>query len=985
MAQVPYSEGVQSVEPRGAPPDDYQHIQATPEMFGGQIATGLQKLGAGETTAAKFFGHVAANDVWNDAADQATKLLHGDPSKTVQGPDGKPMQDTGYFGLEGRAQLQARPAVEQQLDEIIKNARGKLQTPDQELEFDTISRRYRQYWAGDVGTAADKAAKSYYAQVANQTIKESQDRIARHANDPSPPGGGPPPEVSNAIADMARTHEEAAIWQGGTPDDLKRANAQAKKDGTATWIRAVAASGDFAKAQRMIEKNKDVLGTDVDALSNEVRTRADQQIGNAWGDTAHATSNANHAFANVALPIWNQTTQAIPAGYSPFGLARTIRIESSGNPNAVNGNAVGLGQFMPATAAQVGLTNRRDPYQSIEATQKLAADNRPVLAAALGRDPTDAELYLAHQQGAAGAAKLIANPDARAGDLVGDAAIRANGGNPNAPAWVFTNMWIGKFNGAQGWATPAGLATPGEFAAPPSSRKANAYQIVQAALQKGDITDVQADHAITRINRLDAMQNISEANTEKENKALVNTAEGEYFAAARQGTVTPELMMKLEADPRFASDEVKRKDVYNYLATAGGAKKSLIDFGSGWLSFKDRILSDPGTPGHIADSREIMKATMPGGPLTPAGGDDLLKLYGQVRKDLNDEQKMALHDNKATVEKEAYRLLTFESPEMEQLKLRDPKGRTIFGKWLMQFNADYSREAAKGDTNMFEWLKTQMDGLPKTTSSLRSEAQKAMDRVSAVGEAAGEKIEPTIPPPLPGIEAAPWAEVMSVRPIMKNGAPLPPQNWAQAMQILRNDPSEQNKKIFNEHWQGFDADTVLKKLGGVVPSGLSPPGEIAPIEPQASNLGAADAALKLTPQEKNLYERHLKNLNGPGGVDNPDGSRSTLYQAVVEGDGKFYNIPTVWDGKILPVPQAIQRAAQVGWDKFPSYKTAAEADARYEAMHKFMERDTADYLKKRPAPSYSIHDTSGPGPAGYLGNIIRSITPQRAQEYIRNQ
>ena len=61
----------------------------------------------------------------------------------------------------------------------------------------------------------------------------------------------------------------------------------------------------------------------------------------------------------------------------------------------------------------------------------------------------------------------------------------------------------------------------------------------------------------------------------------------------------------------------------NYLATAGGAKKSLIDFGSGWLSFKDRILSDPGTPGHIADSREIMKATMPGGPLTPAGGDDL--------------------------------------------------------------------------------------------------------------------------------------------------------------------------------------------------------------------------------------------------------------------------------------------------------------------------------------------------------------------------
>jgi hypothetical protein len=36
-----------------------------------------------------------------------------------------------------------------------------------------------------------------------------------------------------------------------------------------------------------------------------------------------------------------------------------------------------------------------------------------------------------------------------------------------------------------------------------------------------------------------------------------------------------------------------------------------------------------------------------------------------------------------------------------------------------------------------------------------------------------------------------------------------------------------------------------------------------------SNLEAADKTLNLTPQERALYQRHLTNLSGPGGVDNP--------------------------------------------------------------------------------------------------------------------
>lgn len=135
---------------------------------------------------------------------------------------------------------------------------------------------------------------------------------------------------------------------------------------------------------------------------------------------------------------------------------------------------------------------------------------------------------------------------------------------------------------------------------------------------------------------------------------------------------------------------------------------------------------------------------------------------------------------------------------------------------------------------------------------------------------------------------------------------------------------------------------------------------------QQSNLEAADAAMNLTPQERALYQRHLTNLYGSGGVDNPDGSRSTLYQTVEEHNGRFYNVPTVWNGRVetqpwtrpsdgktfsIPSDVAMANIKREGWDNFPSYASPEEADARYEQMHSFMEKDTADYFAQLAARS----------------------------------
>lgn len=113
----------------------------------------------------------------------------------------------------------------------------------------------------------------------------------------------------------------------------------------------------------------------------------------------------------------------------------------------------------------------------------------------------------------------------------------------------------------------------------------------------------------------------------------------------------------------------------------------------------------------------------------------------------------------------------------------------------------------------------------------------------------------------------------------------------------------------------------------------------------------------MTDTEQNLYQMHLQNLYGDGKVMHDNGDISTLYQGVQEHNGQFYNIPTVWSGQIqtekytkpdgttmdVPNAQALQNVEKTGWAAFPSYPSPQEADDRYDAMHKYMDKDTADY------------------------------------------
>lgn len=144
---------------------------------------------------------------------------------------------------------------------------------------------------------------------------------------------------------------------------------------------------------------------------------------------------------------WRQleTKYGLPAGY----LGTIRQIESSGNPNAVSPTgATGPFQFTKGTARGYGLPldKRTDEYLSADAAARLAADNARVLQKALGRAPAGPELYMAHQQGAVPASKLIANPNARQGDATSAFNLRVNSGDPNAPSSDIVNKFTLKYN-----------------------------------------------------------------------------------------------------------------------------------------------------------------------------------------------------------------------------------------------------------------------------------------------------------------------------------------------------------------------------------------------------------------------------------------------------------------------------------------------------------------------------------------------------------
>lgn len=145
-------------------------------------------------------------------------------------------------------------------------------------------------------------------------------------------------------------------------------------------------------------------------------------------------------------------------GVDPITALAFAQIESGLNPGAVSpsGGHRGLYQFSGDWWSRYGNGKSiSDPEANADAFMRYYKESLvPATSKALGRNATPGELYLAHQQGLAGGPALLAGGDQPAADALAVAygggpeglrravaAIKANGGDPSAPASQFAGMW----------------------------------------------------------------------------------------------------------------------------------------------------------------------------------------------------------------------------------------------------------------------------------------------------------------------------------------------------------------------------------------------------------------------------------------------------------------------------------------------------------------------------------------------------------------
>ena len=765
--------------------------------------------------------------------------------------------------------------------------------------------------------------------------------------------------MANGGADLINARVKQAQINGAQPGDpvYQDAITSAKRDALKTQVQAIGAT-DPSTALRILEKNKTLADTDYPALYADLKDKADKKDGLDFSTSflaAHKTQTdtaSAGSITNPAQPIYRQAATDIPGGMSPTGLARTVQIESGGNPDITNASGhVGLGQFSADTWKDVGLGgDPTNPTDSILAIQRYAASNAKYLTPILGRPPTDAELYLAHQQGPGGAAKLLANPNAKAADLIGIKAVTQNGGTADMTAYQYVSMWTKKFNGTvemgavpraqmasggggsdvQAVPPPSGLgvaqpppspppATPAPSAAnasdalSPPSAKASAYQAIQAAEANGELTPQAAQYAYDNVNRMVAAQQIADDATAAAKKQLSDQSAGKYMTQILNGGTGPDLLNQIANDPAL---EWETKDALTKAAqghaedSAAGATAA---YGPGFWKAYQQVSAEPGDPSRVADAGSILRRAGPGGDLTLAGAQKLLTVMGQNTRSVDDN---AVNQSKIGLLAYAKQHLSFEQ-DTGPVSIKDPEGEALFnGRFIPKFEASYDQWIKDGKD---PWQFLTQDNVDKMIAGLRSPREMALARLQA--EQGVDASTLSAPPTPQGVDDEGWKLVMTAPPVF-NGAQLPPDKWQAIVQRLVQSPTPQMMKGFDDAFsaEGVKASDLIDILGVKPVQGdatQSAPATAPETPPAVSDANEAVSAAQAASAATNLEATPPSHRAPPPGSINIPPPSAPPVSEVPPSHRPPSERPTA-DNQVPKIPDAIMSSdAGVPEDQMP--------------------------------------------------------------------
>jgi hypothetical protein len=844
----------------------HQNIRATPDEFGGGVARATERFGAqaeqvGQQIGAvgQVFDQIATDDAFNGAQARINKIVHGDPNET--GPDGAP--NLGYFGSKGRAALDQRKDVETQIDDVLKESRAGLSGQMAQAHFDKMARGYRLSLSERIASHADHQSTVYGIDVNKSTADLALAHIATNADNLD--------EIAHGTSDLTAAYVKDAELRGGGDEMIDAAMMRARRDALKAWTQSVAVK-DPARALDILDKHKESAGAAYDELAQSFRSRVGQQVGMSVGSGALVKSQSGNGWANPATPVFTQATQAVQGGYSSAkGLARVVQIESAGKPDAGAGRShVGLGQFSEETARLVGIADRHDPAQSIFGIQRYAALNRPALVKVLNREPTDGELYLAHQQGPAGAAALFRQPDVPAvvalapvyhgNQAAAAAAIKNNGGDPNAPARDFTSMWVKKFGqnvtptavpapSADGVAPPAwmgrgeivGQPEPTHPETVPTHQESVLTQAYREAMdpmsypenvRNDPVLFSQAQqHALSMIHQTYTAQQVAEAAEEKQKKKVNDEVAGQFIEKIINGDKNPNIVNTIAGDARL---EWRTRNELINIAThhiGNSDEQATVTYGAGfWKAYK-QITAPAEDPERVSDIQALLPRAGPGGDLTLAGVQKLSQVMGEMRKSVNDSNvHMALQGQIKSAESK----LSF---DQEMLfpgapPLKDEKGRQVFNnQFLSQYLSSYESWVRAGK-DPWEFIRNEKN-VDDLVNRLRPRSQMAKERMAAVVGAKPDGQRASLDPP-PNVKEDAWTQAIAQPP-----GEFTKYAWAGALRMLLAAPTAETVKAFNDSKFGVKAGQDGAKLIEILTGQAIAPAPEAPQAPAQETTPAA--------------------------------------------------------------------------------------------------------------------------------------------------
>lgn len=419
-----------SPEPATARANDYQHIDASPEDFGTQIAAvargvGGQIEGAGGGLAQTALAQAALNNE-TAARDASTKFMGDMATKAAD-----------FFTKKGQNAVAAYPQFISDLAAAQKAAAGTMSNPQAAEMFSAATQRLMAHYT-------EAAATHLKTETVNGNIDSSKSRIGALA-DQAVVFRNDPNKVDAYVNGIGAEMHNLGEINGWDPDTLKQQTTKAQGAAYEKVIMSLAVDNPLG-AQSLFDRVRDKLdASDALKISEHLKPKVDAEGDKQWlqGQTATTYSLPGNVDFQT---LWN-ANESIESRHLQFD-------PKTGKPLVSSAGAVGVSQIEPDTAkwtaGQIGADyDEQRLYNDANYNRQMGQEHFKLLLQKYGNP---ALARLAYAAGMGNADKWLAQyGDPRTGAISYQDFLAKI---PSAEARTTTQDFMNRVGAAIGTATP---------------------------------------------------------------------------------------------------------------------------------------------------------------------------------------------------------------------------------------------------------------------------------------------------------------------------------------------------------------------------------------------------------------------------------------------------------------------------------------------------------------------------------------------------